>query len=111
MKTTVRRIGPVALYGFRGDLDGTIAHPFLAEVDRLLDQGVRTLVINASSIGFMSSKGLSALAEARRRCRERGGELAIASPSPAMRQLLDLLELHDALPIYASEAAACSAQA
>ena len=111
MKTIVRRIGPVALYGFRGDLDATIAQPFLAEVDRVLDQGVKILVIDARSIGFMSSKGLRALAEARRRCRERGGDLAIARPSPAMRQLLDLLELHDALPIDASEAAACAAKA
>ena len=110
MKTILRRIDRVALYAFQGDLDATIAQPFLAEVDRALDQGVRSLVIDASSIGFVSRRGLRALAEARRRCRERGGDLAIARPSPAMHQLIDLLELHDALPLYASEAAACSAR-
>jgi anti-anti-sigma factor len=111
MKTILRRIDHLAFYGFRGDLDATIAQPFLAEVDRVLDQGVKILVLNASSIGFMSRRGLRALAEARRRCRDRGGDLVIARPSPAMRQLLDLLDVHDALPIYASEAAACAAKA
>ena len=111
MKTVLRRIDHVALYGLRGDLDATIAPLFLAEVDRVLHQGVTSLVIDASTIQFMSSKGLRAMTEARRRCRDRGGDLAVARPSVAVRQVLDLLDLHALLPIYASEAAACAAVA
>ncbi|HZL99242.1 MAG TPA: STAS domain-containing protein [Planctomycetota bacterium] len=111
MQTILRRIDRVGLYGLHGDLDATLARPFLAEVDRVLDQGVTTLVIDARAIGFLSSKGLRALVEARRRCRERGGELAITRPSRAVRQLLELLELRDLLPIYTSEGAACAAEA
>jgi len=111
MKIILRRLDHVALYGLRGDLDATMAQPFLAEVERALDRGVKTLVINGSRIELMTSMGLRALVEARRRCRERGGELAIARPSVAVRQVLDLLELHPLLPTYASDAAACASVA
>ncbi|MHC5212134.1 MAG: STAS domain-containing protein [Planctomycetota bacterium] len=109
MKVTLRRAGPVATCALRGDFDATVLGAFRREMERLLMQGVTTLVIDARAIRFISSGGLRALVETRRRCRELGGELAITRPSKSVRHIIDLLALDHALPASVDEASPCAA--
>jgi anti-sigma B factor antagonist len=50
-------------------------------------------VIDMSGVEFCDSTGMNVLLSCLRRVRERGGELEIASPKPAVRKILQVTGL------------------
>src|ERR1035441_1619876 len=51
------------------------------------------VVIDMSGVDFCDSTGMNVLLSCLRRVRERGGELEIASPKPAVRKILQVTGL------------------
>jgi anti-sigma B factor antagonist len=51
------------------------------------------VVIDMSGVEFCDSTGMNVLLSCLRRVRERGGELEIASPKPAVRKILQVTGL------------------
>jgi anti-anti-sigma factor len=71
-------------------------------IAELVTAGV-VLVIDASEVRFMDRSAMDCLIEARLRCMDSGGDLALAAPSVAARVILELSGRYDALnPIEAA---------
>ena len=65
-----------------------------SELGAVLADGMpNRVVIDMSGVEFCDSTGMNVLLSCLRRVRERGGELEIASPKPAVRKILQVTGL------------------
>jgi anti-anti-sigma factor len=78
-----------------GELDTHTAPDLVERLASVPDGTV--LGVDLAGTTFMSSAGLSALLDARRRLVAGGGELRVESPSPAVARLLELSGAADLL--------------
>ena len=78
-------------------IDGMITEEgnrqILSEVENQLDSGKSRWVIDLSKLEYMSSIGINLLIGLMTRSQNKGGKLAIASPSRQVLQLLDMTRL------------------
>lgn len=77
----------------RGELDvATVAH-LDAFLRVCIDLGQEQIAVDLSELRFMGAAGLAVLIDARRRVRQRGGELTLRNPSPLTFRLLQITGL------------------
>jgi anti-anti-sigma factor len=76
-----------------GELD-TASAPVLRDcLAHLVDTGATNLEVDVSGLAFIDSTGLTVLMEQWHRLRPLGGSLALLSPAPAIRRVLDVTGL------------------
>lgn len=92
-----------------GQLDMQTAPRLSSALDRVLAAGEHRVVVDLSGLTFCDSIGLSALIVAHRSCVEAGGYLRLASPSPFLLNLLTVVGVRDAVGVYETVEAACTA--
>ena len=74
-----------------GEIDLYTAPRLHSELAGLLADGMPArVVIDMSGVEFCDSTGMNVLLSCLRRARERGGELEIAAPKPAVRKILQV---------------------
>jgi len=77
-----------------GEIDLYTAPRLHSELTGLLAEGMPPrVVIDMSGVEFCDSTGMNVLLSCLRRARERGGELEIAAPKPAVRKILQVTGL------------------
>ncbi|MFC0533677.1 STAS domain-containing protein [Phytohabitans kaempferiae] len=76
-----------------GEVDVISAGRFRAHLSESLDARPRTLSVDLGGVTFLDSTGLSALVYAHQRARAEGVTLAVSSPQPQVRRLLDVTGL------------------
>jgi len=77
-----------------GEIDLYTAPRLHGELAGLLAEGMPPrIVIDMSGVEFCDSTGMNVLLSCLRRARERGGELEIAAPKPAVRKILQVTGL------------------
>jgi len=103
-----RSRGRVVVLRVRGRIDGRSAPDLMK---RGLEEQApdRTLILNLSEIGFVSSAGVGALMVLSDTASRQGGSVRLPAPSDAVMTLLKLLNLHNYLAIDATESAALGA--
>jgi anti-anti-sigma factor len=94
--------GPSALITLRGELDIATSGLLQALLDDLLRARrvprLSRLVLDTHDLGFADASGLAPVLHARAVLSRRGGTLELRQPSPAVRRLLQLLDLAELLP-------------
>jgi anti-sigma B factor antagonist len=96
----VERNGPAAVVRIRGTA-GTEEAPDLQEkLEELTFQRVPVIVLDLGAMDFISSMGLGAIIAGHLRARKYQGEIRLASPSPAVAQLLETTRLTQLFGIY-----------
>lgn len=68
--------------------------------------GSYRMVLDLSRVEFVDSSGLGAILACVTSARRRGGDLALASPTPRVRALIELTRLDDAVLVTDDEATA-----
>jgi anti-sigma B factor antagonist len=77
-----------------GEIDLYTAPRLHSELTGLLADGMPArVVIDMTGVDFCDSTGMNVLLSCLRRARERGGELEIAAPQPAVRKILQVTGL------------------
>lgn len=64
------------------------------------------IALDMAGVSYLDSSAIGWLLLCHRECRKQGGLLAIHSVAPAVRQMLELLQLQQVLHVAADEAAA-----
>ena len=82
-----------------GEIDIATLSVFGEAVEACTASGEQHLVLDMSAVQFMDSQGLHMLLAAVDAMRERGGSLVVASPSPAVRRLLDVAGLEPVVAV------------
>jgi anti-sigma B factor antagonist len=82
-----------------GELDMSTAPQLREELLRLASDGARMVTVDLSDLAFVDSTGLSVLITGLKRLRQQGGEMALRSPSPGTRRVLEITGLTEVFPI------------
>jgi anti-sigma B factor antagonist len=84
-----------------GRVDHATAPQLEAAFNEILEAGRFTIVFDMSDVDFISSVGLRALINARKRCRRYNrGDLVLASAPPNVDQSLELAGFHTLFAVY-----------
>ena len=82
-----------------GELDMSTAPQLREELLRLASDGATMVTVDLSELAFVDSTGLSVLITALKRIRQQGGEMALRSPTPATRRVLEITGLTEVFSI------------
>ena len=79
-----------AILRFAGEIDLSTANILTQQFRVIADQGLRSVVIDATDVSFMDSTGLHALVEGKRLIHETGTTIYLV-PSSQVRRVLELV--------------------
>ena len=82
-----------------GELDMSTAPQLRDELLRLVSGGATMVTVDLSELAFVDSTGLSVLITGLKRLRKQGGEMALRSPTPGTRRVLEITGLTEVFPI------------
>ena len=79
------------------DADEQINHDpptaFVAEVEKLSERGVRSLILNCQNVPFISTPGLGALVRAHCKLKRQGGAVKLCSLKPTVASVIHVTHL------------------
>jgi anti-sigma B factor antagonist len=84
----------------KGEIDLYTAPTLKEQLSALVEQGRERLVVNLDGVEFMDSTGLGILIGALKRCREAGGELALAAPRETVQKVLRITGLDKVFSLH-----------
>ena len=93
----------VVLVRLSGDLDGHTFTRLDQYLRALIQSGHARLVLDLKKVGYVGSAGLGVFFSASKEAREKDGDLRLANPHEAVRELLDTLGLARQVRIYGGE--------
>ena len=99
---TVQREADMVIVALTGELDLDTAPGLHEQLAELLADGCRRFVFDLTEMPFCDSTGLSEFIQIKKACDELGGDVRLARPPRAVRRVLELSGVTDALPIFAS---------
>lgn len=111
MKISTRMIGNVAVMSLSGKLLGgpPISDDIKNEVYRLLDSGVKKIVMDLEKVTRMNSTGLGILISALTSVKNREGELCLAAINENMESIMVMTKLNTIFHIFGTAEGAAKA--
>ena len=100
MEIDEQRLGAVTVIRPRGPLVGNDASELLARIREVLGQSLGRFVVDASSVPFVDSAGLEALAEAGDELNASGLSLKLCGVNETIREVLDLTDVASRVEQY-----------
>jgi len=85
-----------------GRLDSGTAPQFDSELDGVLEMPMKVLVLDLSSLDYLSSAGIRSMFRAQKGMKARGGKTLIVNPQPAVRKVLDIVKAVDLKTVFVS---------
>ena len=82
-----------------GELDMATAGRLSEELGRLATDGARLVTVDMSDLAFIDSTGLSVFITGLKHLRQQGGDLALRSPTPGTRKVLEITGLTEVFSI------------
>lgn len=83
-----------------GGLNADTAEQFVSQLEKLIEGGIRKVIVDCSKLDFVSSYGVALLMRLHRRLGKQGGDVKLASIHSNVISLLRLLRLDQVLQIY-----------
>ena len=99
LQVTVSGAEPEYEVRLLGELDMSTAPQLRDELLRLVSDGATMVTVDLSELAFVDSTGLSVLITGLKRLRQQGGDLALRSPTPGTRRVLEITGLTEVFPI------------
>ena len=94
MKVDVRKIGEIPVLAPEGRVTiGESALALKSALEGVLDSRPEHVIVDGSLVPYMDSTGLGELIAAARTLAERGGRLGVCSPTPKLREILEVTGL------------------
>lgn len=90
----------VAILEVGAILDSTNVDKFFLEVNKLFKEGIYRIVIDLSRTNYISSGGLSVIADACKKTDRLGGRLVVAGASDSIRELFSVVQLDRIFQFY-----------
>lgn len=102
LEVDVREQGDVRVVRISGSVGMNEAEQLRTALIEVAAGGVRAVVLDLGGMDFICSLGLGAMIAAHQRLRGRQGDLRLANPQPAIREVLEATRLTKLFAIYAS---------
>jgi anti-anti-sigma factor len=92
-----------------GGLMAANAEQFVGELEKLVELGLRKLVVDCTRLTHISSYGVGILVSLHKTLARQGGDVKLASVPGLVARVIRLLRLESTFEIYPTVEAACSA--
>lgn len=92
--------GELLVISADGGLNGDTANQFVSEIERLVDGGLRKIIVDCSALNFISSAGLAVLMRLHKHMKPLGGHVKIAGVKGTIVQVLEVTHLSKVFEIY-----------
>ena len=103
MEITTSSEGTVTVLEIKGDLTfGAGEQQFSEQIQSLLEDGNRLILVDVERVGFVDSSGLGALIRSQTSCSQVSGRLALIGVGQQLRSLLAIARLTEVLEIFDS---------
>ncbi|MHC4909895.1 MAG: STAS domain-containing protein [Planctomycetota bacterium] len=89
-----------------GGLNSSTAEEFVSSIGKLVDAGLRKIIVDCSGLDYISSYGLGILIRLHRRMSEHGGNVKLSNVRGMLPEILQLTRLNRHLGIFPSVDAA-----
>ncbi|MEA3402708.1 MAG: STAS domain-containing protein [Armatimonadota bacterium] len=107
MRITAERTDEdTALCHVTGELDAYTAPDLRDALDEQLDQGVRWIVADLTELTYLDSTGLGILIETAKKCRQAGGDVAVACDRKNLLRIFQISGTHEILNVVKDVGAA-----
>ena len=83
-----------------GGLNAQTADEFVRDIEKLVDAGLRKIIVDCTKLQYISSYGLSVLIRLHKRLKSRGGDVKICSVHGIVPQVLEATRLANWFEIY-----------
>lgn len=93
---------PVTLISLRGSIETTNASILEEAIERIINGRCFQIVVDLSEVSYISSAGWGIFISEIKRIRRNGGDIKLATMSPSVREVFELLEFHNILKPYLS---------
>ena len=93
----------VSIIDLEGEVDVYTAPQLKQQIIGLLDQGVRHITVNLTTVDYLDSTALGVLIGGLKRLRERSGTLDLICPNSRIRRVFEITGLDNIFDIYAAE--------
>lgn len=93
----------IAIVDVEGVLDGHTFKPFDEYMERLVSNGLPTVLLNFAKVDYVSSAGIGVLAGAVKRCRDARGDLRLFAVQEKVKKIINLVGLHSMLRLHDDE--------
>ena len=101
LRVSSRSQGDHTVLALAGEIDLYTAPRLQSELTSVLSAGKSAqIVVDMSGVEFCDSTGMNVLLAAHRVATERGGELSLAAPRPAVRKILEVTGLQSVFIIH-----------
>ena len=105
LRVTSRSQGDHVVLALAGEIDLYTAPKLQSELTSALAAGKSShIVVDMSAVEFCDSTGMNVLLSCLRQVRERGGELELAAPRPAVMKILQVTALDSVFTIVPAPA-------
>jgi anti-sigma B factor antagonist len=106
LKVSSRSQGDQTIVAVAGEIDLYTAPRLHSELAAAVTgQAPARVVVDMAAVDFCDSTGMNVLLAALRRARERGGDLVLAGPRPAVRKILQVTGLESVFTVLDDPAA------
>jgi len=104
LRISIRERGDVSILDFWGRATiGSDSELLSKQLSSLFANGERKLLLNLANLAQIDSSGVSIIVEAYVFLKRQGGGLKFLRPSPRVLEVLRVLRLTDAIPIFEDE--------
>ncbi len=100
MSISITDFGDVKVLYLENKLDVSLSLAVEADIDKMIDSGVRKIVIDLRGVEYLSSSGLRIFISSMRKINELDGKLVLSSITPMVRKIFKIVELEDLFQIY-----------
>ena len=83
-----------------GGLNADTAADFVGQLETLIDEGVKKMIIDCTRLTHISSYGIGVLVRLHNRLKKHGGDVKIASPQSLVLQVLTMTRMGKVFEIY-----------
>ena len=109
MQMQSKAVGEVVVMHLEGRFDAYSAPQVNEWLDDLMSGDQPRLVVNMERVVFVDSTALATLVQAMKRCRQKKGDLRLASLKQPVRMIFELTRLDRAFEIFSSDGDAVAA--
>ena len=109
MAIQAEREGDTLVAKAEGRIDGTNAREFQDDLDSVIEEGDRAVILNFEDLMYISSAGIRVVLMTAKTLQRREARFALCSLSEPVREIFEVSGFDKIIPIHASQADAISA--
>ncbi len=106
MKISQRKASDVKIVDFEGNLDTNTSHDAEVELNQLLKQGAKKILVNFENLDYISSAGLRILLVTAKQLKSTDGDFRLCNLNETVLEIFDISGFSTILNVFGTESEA-----